>query len=430
MVGLSCVSVGLITGIALLAKSRQPSIAIQARTEPQAITNIKYRFAKEEPAPAPAGPAPEFSWHSVESQDYKEYIAHLRAIDCPEETIRDIIIADVNKLYAPREAPFKAKTPGAQMADEVVMADGIIVSGSSANRQAEFEKRKQLRAIQREKNALLKELLGIELPLETLRARDSRNYEEFDWAFNALPANKRELAREIQENYWQTSDALKDKYSNKRTPEYLEEYKRINVERRTDLAKVLNTEEMEDYEMRTSNIAGSVRSSVEGFNVTEEEYRKIFRVRKEIDLPYGGNLGAGVAVDPSGNLIDQDGRSYAEREKQAEEKVKEALGEERFAQYKLNQDYTYRSLNQLAERYGLSQESVLKALDIQKSYREQQQALRSNSALSSQERQSASQELRTEIDKAMANALGEKPASAFKKYRGGIVYDANFISYQ
>jgi hypothetical protein len=53
-------------------------------------------------------PPPGFSWRSIESADYKEYIANLRAIECPEQTIRDIIIADVNKLYGPREAPFKA----------------------------------------------------------------------------------------------------------------------------------------------------------------------------------------------------------------------------------------------------------------------------------------------------------------------------------
>src|SRR5215471_13715806 len=43
-----------------------------------------------------------FSWAEVESADYPTYIANLRAIDCPEQTIRDIIIADVNALFARR----------------------------------------------------------------------------------------------------------------------------------------------------------------------------------------------------------------------------------------------------------------------------------------------------------------------------------------
>src|SRR4051812_46962608 len=44
------------------------------------------------------------SWSHVESPDYSVYIANLRSIGCPEQTIRDIIIADVNALYARRRA--------------------------------------------------------------------------------------------------------------------------------------------------------------------------------------------------------------------------------------------------------------------------------------------------------------------------------------
>src|SRR6266850_7173947 len=41
-----------------------------------------------------------FSWRELESSDYSTYIANLRDIGCPEQTIRDIIVADVNQLYA------------------------------------------------------------------------------------------------------------------------------------------------------------------------------------------------------------------------------------------------------------------------------------------------------------------------------------------
>ncbi|HEY6167177.1 MAG TPA: hypothetical protein VI454_04000, partial [Verrucomicrobiae bacterium] len=49
----------------------------------------------------PASAAPEkFTWRGLESPEFKAYIANLRAVECPEETIRDIIVAAVNKLYA------------------------------------------------------------------------------------------------------------------------------------------------------------------------------------------------------------------------------------------------------------------------------------------------------------------------------------------
>src|SRR5689334_4603272 len=34
-------------------------------------------------------PAGQFSWALLEARDYKTYIANLRAVECPEETIRD-----------------------------------------------------------------------------------------------------------------------------------------------------------------------------------------------------------------------------------------------------------------------------------------------------------------------------------------------------
>src|SRR5215831_657548 len=45
-----------------------------------------------------------FSWRQIESADYPTYILNLRDIGCPEQTIRDIIIADVNALYSLKRA--------------------------------------------------------------------------------------------------------------------------------------------------------------------------------------------------------------------------------------------------------------------------------------------------------------------------------------
>lgn len=60
------------------------------------------------PAPAPATPPPSpqvaqlIQWRQIEAADYHEYVANLRAIGCPEQTLQDIILADVEQLYAER----------------------------------------------------------------------------------------------------------------------------------------------------------------------------------------------------------------------------------------------------------------------------------------------------------------------------------------
>src|SRR5438094_8605532 len=56
------------------------------------------------PEPPPTQPtasapvrSPEFRWSQIESADYPAYVANLRAIGAPEKTIRDIILADLEK---------------------------------------------------------------------------------------------------------------------------------------------------------------------------------------------------------------------------------------------------------------------------------------------------------------------------------------------
>jgi hypothetical protein len=411
---LTVIGAGLIAGIITLKRSESSrnAHAPEAQASDSAdgpAPRSKYKAVKQD-AGTDAQNAPHFHWTEVESPDYKEYIAKLRDIQCPEETIRDIIIADINKLYAPREAALK-----------VAGDEEASVSEDRTQRVAPFERRKQLRELQKEKNALLKELLGIELPLDPLRARGARSYELFEAAFKALPPEKREVVREIQENYWQNSDALKDKYNNRRTMEYIEEYTRLNVERKAQLANALTPDEMDEYEMRTTNVAQNMRSSMEGFNPTEEEFKKIFRIRKEIEEPFGGLLGASALVDAQGNVNAQNQRSYSDRQKEINEKVKEVLGPERAQQYELSQDSNYRTMRRLGTRFGLSPEVVMQSYELQKTYRDQQRQLRSDPTVPPDQRNAALQQLQSNYEAQFNQLVGEQAAQAYRNNRGNYV---------
>ena len=52
-----------------------------------------------------------FNWESLESSDHKQYIANLRSVGCPQETIRDIIRADVNRLYDGKKTQVRQQAP-------------------------------------------------------------------------------------------------------------------------------------------------------------------------------------------------------------------------------------------------------------------------------------------------------------------------------
>jgi hypothetical protein len=414
IVGLCASAIALVGAIVGVARSKPSAPVVDASKGFAVAAPVSERIKlRQEVSKAESRPSaiPTFHWSEVESADYKEYIAKLRAVQCPEETIRDIIIADINKLYAPREAPFKVVIEAPEDGGGDWHAD-------RPRRQANFERRKQLHAIQREKNALLKELLGIELPLEPLRGRDSRSYELFEAAFNALPAHKRDAVRAIQENYWQMSDALKDKYDHKRTPEYLEEYRRINEDRKGKLTAVLTPEELEDYDMRHSNVARNLQSSLQGFSPTEEEFKTIYRLRKEIEEPHGGLLGIVTPVDAQGNPIPVAQESSAERRQRLNEQVKEALGPDRAREYELSQDSTYRTLGSLGQRYGLSSDAVMQSYELQQTYRTQQRELANNRSLSNEERNAALKQVRENHFKQFSELIGERAARAYQRSRG------------
>lgn len=412
---LACTAALLTSALAYLV---QRGLATSKRISPVEITRPilpKMTPVREGKTPEPIPLPGKFTWQQIESADYKQYIANLRAAGCPEETIREIIVTDVNKLYAPREAPFKT------LLTVPLPWDGPgTVSYSSLSeeeRRAEIERKKQLREVQLEKRALLKELLNIETPLETVRGWHSRDYEMFEAAFNSLPDNKRELVRQIQENYWQTSDTTSDKFNGLRGPDYLDEYKRNNAERRAALARVLSPQELEDYELKTSSTATRLAAQLNQFNPTPDEFRQIARIKLAIDQPYGGALTADSAEQG------ENGQGVAARQQEANEKIRQALGEERFAEYQRSQDYNYRSLSNLGERYGLSKEAVLKAFEAQKEANDQIQKIRMDQTLSNEQRTDALRKAQAQSGEYLSGILGEKAYGSFSRrsrnYYGG-----------
>jgi hypothetical protein len=100
--------------IALLAGRRAEIPSIPVVSAPEAVA--------EPSAPAVMAPKPEpFRWSQLEATDYPTYVGNLRAIGCPEQTLRDIITADVDEaIYAPKRGEMKRKEP-AQSLERALM---------------------------------------------------------------------------------------------------------------------------------------------------------------------------------------------------------------------------------------------------------------------------------------------------------------------
>src|SRR4051812_1708635 len=171
-----------------------------------------------------------FQWASVESPDYREYIANLRAIGCPEETIRDIVIADVNKLFAGRIAGLY---PTAKDYKFWRVED-------RAAREEDRAREQKRRQIEKEKRALIKELLGIDYDVEM--ARLSGKPDEDDLRHGFLSAEKQELLKSIQSKYREMERAAMGD-GGFRSPENRAKMAAFRAQREAELAQALGPQD-------------------------------------------------------------------------------------------------------------------------------------------------------------------------------------------
>src|SRR5262245_850123 len=145
-----------------------------------------------------------FNWSQLESDDYKKYIAALRAFGVPEKIIRDIIIADVNKLYRPKFAALRPPKKSEKEKNEKFWARNRWWGGP--DRDMTKDQREQMRALQKEKDALIKELLGNNVFQEV--AKDSGYPDWTERQFGKLTDEQRQKAQEMQERFGEAQSEI------------------------------------------------------------------------------------------------------------------------------------------------------------------------------------------------------------------------------
>jgi hypothetical protein len=112
----------------------------------------------------------QLTWDQLESEDYRKYIARLRSINCPEQTIRDIIIADLDKLLAPQFHAIYGRKPDVKYWESE--------EEELANNHDHAEWARKERELDQQKRDIVKELVGVDLVRERLKQRGYQDYYE------------------------------------------------------------------------------------------------------------------------------------------------------------------------------------------------------------------------------------------------------------
>lgn len=175
-----------------------------------------------------AKPIPETPFAAIYSRDPKQFVANLRAIGCPEQTVKDILVAEVNRGYAAEEKTLRPKP-----------ADHVPWGWSAKTTEGKIiERRQRSAAIAREKQTTLREALGYEVPVKMPNYAMTSSDDAFEDFLKNLPPEKRAAAQQVQENYWAQVQNLRAETRGFWLPEEAERLKALQEARKTELAKL------------------------------------------------------------------------------------------------------------------------------------------------------------------------------------------------
>lgn len=332
-----------------------------------------------------------FSWQEVESDDYPTYIQNLRDIQCPEQTIRDIIIADVNSLFARKRAT-EIITPEQQWWRSLPDAEIVRVAMARANE------------LESERRLLLTRLLGTNWETGDLVSlpRPTRQGVPLDGAeLGNLPNDVKQAVEEITLRSQDQLAAYQDeqaKAGKPLDPAVLLELRRAA---RAELAQVLSPVQLEEYLLRYSQTASALRSELgqlKYFNVSSNEFRTMFRATDPIDLQLQALANA---TDP--NSISQ--RSALIEQRLAA--IKSTLGAARYGEYVMLHDPRYQEAYLTAQQAG-TPEAVNTIYQINRAAQDEQARLKTQTDLTAE--QLAIELKRAELEqlKGVAQALGQE----------------------
>jgi LysM repeat protein len=329
-----------------------------------------------------------FTWDQLESSDYATYIANLRDVNCPEQTIRDIIIADVSALY------------GKKRAEEIQRAEAASWRATpTAAELAASDKR--LYDIEAERKATLTRLLGPnwEAKDPSFAQRRRAGISLDGPVLGQLPESVKRSLINIVSTSQQRMEELQALAAAEGRKPTSTEIAAIREQSRTEMAKILSPSQLEEFLLRYSQTATDLRAdlaSLKYFKTTATEFRALFRACDPIDV----KLAALDELDPKTtdlrrSLLDQ--RSSA---------IKLALGSKRFELFQELHDPNFREAYAQAATAG-DPTAVGAIQEINQLTQQELARLKGGSNLTPEQLAIAAKRLELEQAKATAEALGQ-----------------------
>ena len=335
-----------------------------------------------------------FDWTRLASADFKKYRDHLLAVGCPDETMRDIITAEIDEQFLQKRR--------ALLEELQRLFWDRLAKDRDWLKNEKFAK--PIEALNEAREKLLAEVLGEDKKEDEdrreLRAR--RHEVRYAW----LPAEKRAQLFEIEEQARTQRNALQKEIAARvDTTETASDKARQKViadELVAARKRLLSPEELAEFELRNS-AAARWASWLPGFEATEDEWRAVAKSRRDYD--------EALAKKPDDEIKQQLETAW-------QQQLQTTLGTNRYAQYETASDDAYQATRRITARYGLPDALAKEVSALQKTAQAAATRLRQDSSLSAEARAVALAAIQQETQAALAAQLGQNVFTTYQKYHG------------
>lgn len=280
------------------------------------------KLARRLAQPHATASRPATAWAAIEDSDLSRFIANLRALGCPEETIRDIVALRICRAF--RDRLIELEAASMRSWDFTRARDG----------REWRENSRQQRELRNEMIYTLESVLGQEWPgLASALLGWSDRWRD---PMGFLSVEKRRQLRELDLRYDELKRDLESKGARGQLDaEGAAQLKELERQRQTDLAAILSPQELEGYLYRKSPAADYGR-----WNLPEAKSESEFQAMVKVALALGmGESSAGLAqrigVAPGDPAVT---KAEADRKATFDQRLKEALGEPRIAEQQAEEE--------------------------------------------------------------------------------------------
>lgn len=343
-----------------------------------------------DPVPDPAQPTP-FHWREIESDDYRQYVANLRRVNCPPHVLRDVVLADLDQLYA-------------RTHDRSVVR---YEPWTGADRRREVTETQRRRERQRtlEHRALVRELLGA------------------DWSHNAVKTWHEEAILQVLAGFLTDEKAMLMAAVVERTERDVRNVREdadgilLDSDRARlsalhdgftgELSALLTATEVEELLLRIQGLAVLMNGNVhiDAIQSTAAELRAIAAASRHLMDPLLEELFDLGRRTPPGE--------EARRKEAFETEVRRILGESRFANYQRAQEEGFRQAAAFARNHDLPLSAAIETYDTRKRAEEERRQVLADDELDVGQKQAALELIRQLAEHSAQTTLGGPAAEEY-----------------